>query len=223
MSPGTETSTEAKKTLIAGTITAEAVAAAVSLSGRVAVVTGATSGIGLETAQVLAGRGARVVLGCRSLENGAAAAKKIRTAHPGAFVEPVQLDLTSRRSTTAFAKVLKNIYGLVHILVCNAGVFGLPYTKSGGIVASTVETTFATNHLGHFLLCELLLDLLKAGANSQGRHSRVVVVSDESHRRAGEKLNLDKLSKHQASTYTAWVSRKAFILVHFIVICWIYL
>ena len=185
--------------------TADDVAARVNLAKRVAVVTGATSGIGLETARVLASSGASVVLGCRTLESGNIAAAAIKDRHPNAKVTPAVLELTSKKSIKAFVADVGKLFTHVHILVCNAGVFGLPFTQVGDSKEDALESTFATNHLGHFILCNLMLDMLRAGALHQGKHSRVVVVADESHRRNGGTLQLKAAQPcATAANYWAW-------------------
>ena len=170
--------------------TADDVAARVDLTNRVAIITGATSGIGLETARVLASRGASVILGCRTLESGKSAAAAIQESHLDAKVTPAVLELTSKKSIRAFVTAVGKLFNHVHILVGNAGVFGLPFVRVGDQEGESLESTFATNHLGHFVLCNLMLDMLRAGALHQGKHSRVVVVADESHRRNGGVLQL---------------------------------
>ncbi|MBJ7356043.1 oxidoreductase [Nocardioides sp.] len=137
--------------------------------GRTFVVTGASSGIGLETAKALAGAGARVVLGVRDPAKGRAAAEQMTGE-----VEVAQLDVADLSSVRAFADGLD----AVDVLVNNAGVLGLPY----GLSPDGVELHFATNHLGHFALANLLLPRLT---------DRVVVVGSASHR-AG-RLDLDDL------------------------------
>jgi NAD(P)-dependent dehydrogenase (short-subunit alcohol dehydrogenase family) len=142
------------------------------LSHRVAIVTGANSGIGFETARALAAKGARVVLGCRSRAKGPRAVARIRELVPGADVLFDQLDLGSLESVAMFAKELMMEVERVDILVNNAGVMMPPlgYTKSG------FELQFGTNHLGHFALTGHLLPVLRATPGA-----RVVTVSSLAH------------------------------------------
>ncbi len=145
------------------------------LSGASAVVTGANSGIGYETALQLAAHGAVVVLACRSEEKGAAAAERIADAAPGATVSVVTLDLSSLASVRAAAEQLRGSHDRLNVLVNNAGVMGTPYlfTEDG------FELQLATNHFGHFALTGLVLPLLLRAPGS-----RVVTVSSMLHRMA---------------------------------------
>ena len=137
--------------------------------GRLAVVTGGTSGLGLETAVALAGHGARVVLTARDAGRGRAALAAVRERVPDADVEVGELDLARLDSVRAFAATLDRL----DLLVNNAGVMFMP----AGRTADGFETTFGTNHLGHFALTGLLLPLLGRAAGS-----RVVTVASTGHR-----------------------------------------
>jgi NAD(P)-dependent dehydrogenase (short-subunit alcohol dehydrogenase family) len=142
-------------------------------TGRTAVITGANTGLGFETAAALAARGARVVLAVRNLEKGKQAAGRITAATPGADVELQELDLTSLESVRAAAAQLRSHHDRIDLLINNAGVMYTPKstTKDG------FEMQFGTNHLGHFALTGLLLDRLLPVAGS-----RVVTVSSIGHR-----------------------------------------
>lgn len=142
-------------------------------TGRTAVVTGANTGLGLETAKALAAKGAHVVLAVRNLEKGKAAAREIEQATPGAGVALQELDLTSLDSIHAAAGALRANHPSIDLLINNAGVMFTPKstTKDG------FELQFGTNHLGHFALTGLLLDRLLAVPGS-----RVVTVSSIGHR-----------------------------------------
>ncbi|MGH2760284.1 MAG: SDR family oxidoreductase [Actinomycetota bacterium] len=144
------------------------------LTGRLAVVTGANSGIGLETARRLAGAGAEVVLAVRSTDKGHRAADEITAAHPGAKVHVDELDLSSLKSVEAFATEMAGRARTLDILINNAGVMAPPkrHTTSDGF-----ELQLGTNHLGHFALTGRLLPLL-VGAGT----SRVVTVSSGAHK-----------------------------------------
>lgn len=140
--------------------------------GRVAVVTGANSGIGYQTAAVLAGRGAKVVLAVRNLDNGRAARDQILTASPDADVRLQQLDLASLDSIRAAAEALRSDYRRVDLLINNAGVaWTSKQTTRDGF-----ELQFGTNHLGHFAFTGLLLGSLLAAPGA-----RVVTVSSLAH------------------------------------------
>jgi NAD(P)-dependent dehydrogenase (short-subunit alcohol dehydrogenase family) len=142
-------------------------------TGRTAVVTGANTGLGLETAKALAAKGAHVVLAVRNLEKGKGAAREIELASPGAGVALQELDLTSLESIRAAAAALNANHPTIDLLINNAGVMFTPKstTKDG------FELQFGTNHLGHFALTGLLLDHLLAVPGS-----RVVTVSSIGHR-----------------------------------------
>jgi len=142
-------------------------------TGRVAVITGANTGLGYETAAALADRGARVVLAVRNLDKGKEAATRITAQSPDADVALQELDLTSLESIRAAADQLRSEHDRIDLLINNAGVMWTPKstTKDG------FELQFGTNHLGHFAFTGLLLErlLLVAG-------SRVVTVSSIGHR-----------------------------------------
>ncbi|UXA09213.1 SDR family NAD(P)-dependent oxidoreductase [Mycobacterium sp. SMC-2] len=142
-------------------------------TGRVAVVTGANTGLGYETAAALADHGARVVLAVRNLDKGKDAAARITARGPHADVALQELDLTSLESIRAGAEQLKSDYDRIDLLINNAGVMWTPKstTKDG------FELQFGTNHLGHFALTGLLLDHMLPVAGS-----RVVTVSSTGHR-----------------------------------------
>ncbi|MEE3067006.1 MAG: SDR family NAD(P)-dependent oxidoreductase [Actinomycetota bacterium] len=141
--------------------------------GRVAVVTGANTGLGYETAAALAERGAHVVLAVRNLDKGKDAAARIAAKSPGADVALQELDLTSLDSVRTAAGQLKSDYDRIDLLINNAGVMYTPKetTKDG------FEMQFGTNHLGHFALTGLLLERLLPVPGS-----RVVTVSSMGHR-----------------------------------------
>ncbi|MFB9658691.1 oxidoreductase [Glycomyces mayteni] len=137
-------------------------------SGRVFLVTGANSGLGLETARALARRGARVVMTVRNTAAGEAAAEAIRAEVPGADLEVRRLDLADLDSVRAFAEGFDSP---IDVLVNNAGIMAPPFSLS----PQGHEIQFATNHLGHFALTGLLLDRLASP------DPRVVTVSSLAH------------------------------------------
>jgi NAD(P)-dependent dehydrogenase (short-subunit alcohol dehydrogenase family) len=148
--------------------TAAEVIAGVDLTGARAIVTGASSGIGAETARALASAGAEVTSAVRNLDAGDQVAADIRKT-TGETVEVRPLDLSDQRSVAAF---IADWHGPLHILVNNAGVMATPETRT----AEGWELQFATNHLGHFALALGLHDALAA---AQG--ARIVVVSSVGH------------------------------------------
>ena len=150
------------------------------LTGRTAIVTGANSGIGRAAASAMAGAGARVVLGVRSIEKGRAAAE----AMPGE-TEVRQLDLASLASVRDFASGWD---GEIDLLINNAGVMVPPLSRT----AEGFELQFGTNHLGHFALTNLLLDRVTG---------RVVTVSSTGHRMG--RIDFEDLN-WERKRYSAW-------------------
>jgi len=141
-------------------------------SGRVAIVTGSNTGLGYDTARVLAARGASVVMAVRDTAKGDAAAARIRQLSPGAVVAVHKLDLGSLASVRTAGAELADAYPRIDLLINNAGVMYPPKQTT----ADGFELQFGTNHLGHFALTGLLLGNL---LNVDG--SRVVVVSSIAH------------------------------------------
>jgi NAD(P)-dependent dehydrogenase (short-subunit alcohol dehydrogenase family) len=150
--------------------TADDVTRGVDLAGKRAVVTGATSGLGVETARALAAAGAEVVLAVRRLDAGRRVAEDLRTTTGNHAIEAVPLDLSDLGSVAAFARAWQ---GPLHILVNNAGVMALPELQRS---APGCEMQFASNFLGHFLL----VNQLRAALASAGG-ARVVSVSSTGH------------------------------------------
>jgi NAD(P)-dependent dehydrogenase (short-subunit alcohol dehydrogenase family) len=142
-------------------------------SGRIAVVTGANSGLGLVTARELARRGALVVLACRNMEKGKAALAEVTEAASGATPELTQLDLASLSSVRSFAEGFTAAHDGLDLLINNAGVMAAPrrFTEDG------FELHLGTNHLGHFALTNQLLP------HMEGRDdARVVTLSSNAHK-----------------------------------------
>jgi WW domain-containing oxidoreductase len=153
--------------------TAEEVAGSSNLEGKNILITGANSGIGKETARVLAKHGAYVIMACRDMKKAEEAQQEILSQHPEAKVDIMKLDLGSLQSVKDFSEEFLKRDLPLHVLLCNAGIMGIPYSET----PEGFEIQFGTNHLGHFLLTKLLLPSLKKGAPS-----RVVVVSSTAHR-----------------------------------------
>jgi NAD(P)-dependent dehydrogenase (short-subunit alcohol dehydrogenase family) len=143
------------------------------LTGRTAVVTGANSGLGLETARVLARRGAHVILACRDPARAEAAVAAITREPIAGRLEPMRLDLASLESVRSFAKAVRDAHPALALLVNNAGVMAIPRRTT----ADGFEMQLGTNHLGHFALTGLLLPSLLAAPGG-----RVVTVSSSAHR-----------------------------------------
>ncbi|WP_328503241.1 oxidoreductase [Streptomyces sp. NBC_00457] len=159
--------------------------------GRVAVVTGANSGLGYVTARELARKGARVVLACRSEARGTEAGDRLVTEAPGTDVECGRLDLADLGSVRDFAAWYP--YDRLDLLINNAGVMALPY----GTTADGFETQFGVNHLGHFALTGRLLPVLLATPGA-----RVVTVSSTMH--ALSNIDIDDLNSERR--YSRWIA-----------------
>jgi len=161
-------------------------------TGKVAIVTGANGGLGLEIAKGLAEAGAHVVMAARNQAKAKSAHKEILTAHPAAQLEIIELDLGSLASVERAAASIASNHSAVDILINNAGVMALPEEKT----ADGFEMQFGVNHLGHWALTSRLLpNLLKAPA------ARVVAQSSMA-RLAARKINID--NPHLIGEYGAW-------------------
>ena len=143
------------------------------MTAKICLITGANRGIGKATALALARMGARVVMVCRNPSLGEAARDEIIAASGSEAVDLLIADLASQAAVRGLARAFAERYDALHVLVNNAGVI----LKDRSVTPDGLETTFAVNHLAPFLLTDLLLDLLKAGAPS-----RIVNVSSIAHR-----------------------------------------
>ena len=153
--------------------TTDQVIEGIRLDGKTALVTGASTGLGLETARALASAGAHVVLGVRTEEKAEKATAAIHERVPDADLEPGLIDLASLNSVRRFADRFRSKHRDLHLLINNAGVMYTPFERT----AEGFELQFGTNHLGHFLLTALLAPSLVAGAPA-----RVVNLSSGGHR-----------------------------------------
>lgn len=158
--------------------TAEEVTLGIDASNLTAIVTGASSGIGAETARLLAMRGAQVVMAVRTVSAGEVVKDRILQETSHARVHVLEIDLSSMASVRAFASTFKSLNLPLNILINNAAIMACPFQLS----VDGIELQFATNHIGHFLLTNLLLDDLKRAAKESGIESRIVIVSSEMHR-----------------------------------------
>lgn len=175
--------------------TAREVVAGHDLTGRTALITGAATGIGIETARALAEAGAEVVIAARKPDLANAAVADInRTAKgPGARFE--MLDLSSLASVRATAAHWGD--RPLHLLINNAGVMACPLSRT----EDGLEMQIGTNHFGHFLLGVLLAPALEAGAQKSGRSSRLVSLSSIGHRRSA--INWDD-PNYRTRPYEKW-------------------
>ncbi|HUY81026.1 MAG TPA: oxidoreductase [Acidobacteriaceae bacterium] len=153
-------------------------------SGKLALVTGANSGVGFQAALELARAGARVILGCRNIDKANAARNRILAEVPAAQLEPAALDLASLASIRAFAQTFLAQPRSLDLLINNAGVMAIPTRQ---LTADGFELQIGTNHLGHFALTGLLLpDIFTAPS------PRIVTVSSIAHR--GGSIRFDDLN-----------------------------
>lgn len=172
--------------------TAEQVLAGLNLSGKIYLVTGASSGLGQEAARVLASRGASIIMAVRSLEKGRAAAAAIKRGVPDARLEIRQVDLASLASVRAFTDGVAGSHHGLNGIVANAGVMAIDHA----VTSDGFEMQFGANHLGHFLLVNRLASLLKACTPS-----RLVVMTSGAHRLHNVDLD-DPNFRHKA--YDRW-------------------
>lgn len=135
-----------------------------SQQGKTILITGASSGIGLEAAKVLSEKGARIILPVRNLEKGKSAVQEIKQRFRSADIELMKLDISDLDSVRLFADEFIKKYSKLDLLLNNAGIM---WTQQKEISKQGHEMQFATNHLGHFLLTGLLMPLLKATPNSR--------------------------------------------------------
>ena len=140
--------------------------------GRIAVVTGANGGLGLETARQLAAHGARVMMAVRNQKKAAAAVDEIRASVPDAALELVALDLASQASVRAAAEQIMAAHKSIDLLINNAGVMGIPEAKT----VDGFEMQLGVDHLGHWSLTALLLPALLRTPGA-----RIVTVTSTAH------------------------------------------
>jgi NAD(P)-dependent dehydrogenase (short-subunit alcohol dehydrogenase family) len=161
-------------------------------SGRIALITGANSGIGFECTRVLAKKGATVVMACRNTNKGNEARNQLLQLIPDAKLVVMELDLSDLDSVRTFAATFQSSYEKLDMLMNNAGVMIPPYTKT----KQGYELQFGTNYLGHFALTGLLLPLMNDVDNS-----RIITVSSLAGNNA--KIDFDDLNS-DSKPYKKW-------------------
>ena len=165
-----------------------------TLGGKLAIVTGANSGLGLETTRALARKGAKVILACRTRSKAdAAIAELAADGIARDLLEFGACDLSSLASIRAFADAVRSEHPHVDLLINNAGVMALPYGKT----VDGFEMQFGTNHLGHFALTGLLMDRMLGTPGT-----RIVTLSSHTH--AYARMNFDDL--HASQRYHEWLA-----------------
>ncbi|KAB2088834.1 hypothetical protein ES319_A03G026100v1 [Gossypium barbadense] len=178
--------------------TAEEVTQGIDGSALTAIVTGASSGIGVETTRVLALRGVHVVMAVRNVDAGRNVKEAILKEIPGAKIDVMELDLSSLASIRKFASQYQSSNLPLNLLINNAGV-GTPFMLSH----DGIELQFATNYLGPFLLTDLLSETMKKTARESNIEGRIVNVSSIGHRFTySEGIRFNKINDE--SGYSSW-------------------
>ncbi|KAK6117053.1 hypothetical protein DH2020_049196 [Rehmannia glutinosa] len=192
--------------------TAEEVARGIDGSGLTAIVTGASSGIGTETTRVLALCGVHVTMAVRNVDSGRKVKETIIKETPDAKIDVMELDLSSFASVRKFASEYNSLSLPLNLLINNAGVMAPPFMLS----QDNIELQFATNHLGHFLLTNLLLDNMKKTARESQKEGRIVNVSSEGHRYVyREGIRFDKINDSSSyNTIFAYGQSKLANILH---------
>ncbi|XP_022735863.1 short-chain dehydrogenase TIC 32, chloroplastic-like isoform X1 [Durio zibethinus] len=181
--------------------TAEEVTQGIVGTGLTAIVTGASSGIGTDTARVLALRGVHVVMGVRNLTAGREVQQTLVKQNPTAKIAAMEVDLSSMASVSKFAADFKSSGLPLNILINNARIMAMPFMLS----KDGIKLQFVTNHIAHFLLTNLLLETMKKSAHESKIEGRIVNVSSHRHKFSYlEGIRFDKINdqSNSLSTYS---------------------
>jgi NAD(P)-dependent dehydrogenase (short-subunit alcohol dehydrogenase family) len=181
----------------------------IDLTGKTCVITGASSGLGRESARALAATGAHVVLAARNTAALAETQEWIGAEHPDAKTSTVELDLTSLDSVRAVAAAIAEVAPAIHVLMNNAGVMFTPF----GRTADGFEMQFGTNHLGHFKLTQLLMPQLLVADGA-----RIVNLSSDAHRLADIDLDDVNWERREYDKFAAYGASKTANILHAIVL-----
>ncbi|MBE9030357.1 SDR family NAD(P)-dependent oxidoreductase [filamentous cyanobacterium LEGE 11480] len=169
-------------------------------TGKIAIVTGANTGLGYETAVHLAQKGIKVIMACRSQDKAIQAKSAIESKVPGAELDILLIDLTDLAAVRTFAAAFRAQYDRLDFLINNAGIMFPPYTQT----VDGFESQMGANYFGHFLLTALLLDRMP-----DTLESRVVSLSSNAHKAAANGINFDDLqSEKQYSKMGAYAQSK---------------
>lgn len=174
--------------------TTEDVLAGIDLTGREALVTGASAGLGVETSRVLAAHGAKVTMAVRDMEKGAVARDLILADQPDAALELLQIDLSDQSSVRRAAADYLQSHDRIDLLINNAGVMACPLARN----VDGCEHQFGTNHIGHFLFTCLLVPALLVATSA-----RVVNLSSAGHRLAGVDFDDPQFERRE---YDKWIA-----------------
>ncbi len=163
------------------------------MTGKIVIITGANSGLGLESTRAITAKGATVVMACRNLTKAENAKSEVLRTVPSGTLDVMQLDNASLDSVRAFADAFKAKYDQLDLLLNNAGVMAIPRTET----ADGFEMQIGVNHLGHFALTGLLLDVITATPGAR-------IHSTSSSAAFGGRINLDDLMGEQS--YNRWTA-----------------
>jgi NAD(P)-dependent dehydrogenase (short-subunit alcohol dehydrogenase family) len=179
----------------------------VDLTGNICVITGASAGLGRESARALASTGAHVVLAARNLEALRDADAWIRAEVPDASTSIVELDLTSLAGIRAAAAAIQDLAPTIHVMMNNAGVMFTPFSRT----SDGFEIQFGTNHLGHFELTRLLAPQLVAAEGA-----RIVILSSDGHRMNDVDLDDPNWEKREYDKFAAYGASKTANVLHMV-------
>jgi len=188
-----------------GTPTTLEVVEGVDLTGKTCVITGASAGLGRESARALAKTGAHVILAARNLAALRDAQEWIRGDVPDAVTSIVELDLTSLASVQTAAAAVRDLAPQIHVLMNNAGVMFTPF----GRTADGFEMQFGTNHLGHHALARLLTP-------EPGEGGRIVILSSDGHRMSDVDLDDPNWERREYDKFAAYGASKTANVLHMV-------
>jgi NAD(P)-dependent dehydrogenase (short-subunit alcohol dehydrogenase family) len=177
----------------------------IDLTGKTCVITGASAGLGRESARALTATGAYVILAARNVQALHDAEAWIRTEVPDAATSTAELDLTNLASVRSAAAAIQDLAPEIHVLMNNAGVMFTPL----GRTTDGFETQFGTNHLGHFELTRLLTSRLVEGA-------RIVTLSSDGHRMCDVDLTDPNWERRQYDKFAAYGASKTANVLHMV-------
>ncbi|KAL3499329.1 hypothetical protein ACH5RR_038422 [Cinchona calisaya] len=192
--------------------TAEQVTQGIDATGLTAIVTGASSGIGTEITRVLVLRGVHVIMAVRNINSGTNIKEDILIKNPNSKIEVMELELSSMASVRKFASEYNSSGLPLNILINNAGILAPPFTLS----QDGIELQFATNHLGHFLLTNLLLENIKTTARNTQKEGKIINVSSWGHNIGyREGIRFDKINdKSSYNSFYAYAQSKLANILH---------